>query len=65
MTIQKDTVFDYLKMFMPCWLNWKGRIVRKGDVETAKIYLDEYEIEILNRIVVMWLDTAELRMLLP
>ncbi|NLK49832.1 MAG: virulence RhuM family protein, partial [Candidatus Cloacimonetes bacterium] len=43
--------------------SWKGSVVRIGDVATAKNYLDEFEIEILNRIVVMWLDTAELRML--
>lgn len=38
---------------------WKGEIVRKGDVTTAKNYLDEAEIDGLNRIVVMWLDYAE------
>ncbi len=43
--------------------SWKGSVLRKGDVSTAKNFLDEYEIDILNRIVVMWLDTAELRVL--
>jgi len=43
--------------------NWKGSVVRKGDVVIAKNYLDEKEIDILNRIVVMWLDAAEFRML--
>lgn len=38
---------------------WKGEIVRKGDVTVAKNYLNEPEIEQLNRIVVMWLDYAE------
>ncbi len=42
---------------------WKDQVVRKGDILTAKNFLDEYEIDILNRIVVMWLDTAELRVL--
>ena len=43
--------------------NWKGSVVRKGDVAIAKNYLDEKEIDILNRIVVMWLDAAEFRVL--
>jgi len=38
---------------------WKGGIVRKADVTSAKNYLDEDEIDNLNRIVVMWLDYAE------
>lgn len=37
---------------------WKGAIVRKGDVTTAKNYLSETEVDELNRIVVMWLDFA-------
>lgn len=43
--------------------NWKGSVVRKGDVATAKNYLDEREIDILNRIVTMFLDMAEFRLL--
>jgi hypothetical protein len=43
--------------------NWKGGVVRKSDVAVAKNYLDEREIDILNRIVVMWLDAAEFRLL--
>lgn len=39
--------------------NWKGTEVRKADVTTAKNYLNEEEIDELNRIVVMWLDFAE------
>ncbi len=39
--------------------NWQGPHVRKGDVTTAKNYLNEKEIEALNRIVTMYLDYAE------
>jgi hypothetical protein len=39
--------------------NWKGSIVRKGDVGIAKNYLNADEVEELNRIVVMYLDYAE------
>jgi hypothetical protein len=39
--------------------SWKGAVVRKADVTVAKNYLDEGEIDDLNRIVVMWLDFAE------
>ncbi len=38
---------------------FKGVIVRKGDVGTAKNYLNKNEIEALNRIVTMYLDYAE------
>lgn len=38
---------------------FKGTEVLKGDVTTAKNYLNESEIEELNRIVTMWLDFAE------
>lgn len=38
---------------------WKGGEVRKTDVTTAKNYLNENEINELNRIVTMWLDFAE------
>ena len=38
---------------------WKGGVVRKGDVTVAKNYLQESEINELNRIVVMFLDFAE------
>lgn len=43
--------------------NWKGNRVQKGDIITAKNYLDEKEIDTLNRIVVMFLDQAEFRIL--
>ena len=39
--------------------HWKGSIVRKGDVGTAKNYLTAEEVAELNRIVVMYLDYAE------
>ena len=40
---------------------WKGGRVLKRDVSTAKNYLDEKEIDTLNRITVMFLDQAEFR----
>lgn len=40
---------------------WKGNIVRKGDVFTAKNYLNEDEIDSLNRLTVLFLDSAEMR----
>ena len=39
--------------------NWKGGKVRKGDVSTAKNYLNADEVAELNRIVTMYLDYAE------
>ena len=41
--------------------NWSGGRVLKRDVSTAKNYLDDKEIDTLNRIVVMFLDQAEFR----
>ncbi len=40
---------------------WKGKIVRKQDIYTAKNYLTEDEIDTLNRMVVIFLETAELQ----
>lgn len=40
---------------------WKGSIVRKQDIFIAKNYLSEDEIDTLNRLVVIFLETAELR----
>lgn len=40
---------------------WKGSIVRKGDIIIAKNYLDEDEIDTLNRLVNLFLESAELR----
>ena len=41
--------------------SWKGSIVRKQDVFIAKNYLIEDEVDTLNRLVVIFLETAELR----
>lgn len=41
--------------------SWKGSIVRKQDILIAKNYLTEDEIDTLNRLVVIFLETAELR----
>ncbi len=40
---------------------WKGSVVRKQDIFIAKNYLNEDEIDTLNRLVVIFLETAELR----
>jgi hypothetical protein len=40
---------------------WKGKVVRKQDIFTAKNYLTADEIDTLNRLVVIFLETAELR----
>lgn len=40
---------------------WKGSIVRKQDIIIAKNYLTKDEIDTLNRLTTMFLDTAELR----
>ncbi len=42
-------------------LTWKGAQVRKADLVVAKNYLTEDEIDTLNRLVVIFLETAELR----
>lgn len=41
--------------------SWKGRIVRKGDIPIAKNYLNADEVDSLNRLTVIFLETAELR----
>jgi len=41
--------------------SWKGARVRKADVIVAKNYLDSDEIDTLNRLVVIFLEQAELR----
>ena len=41
--------------------SWKGSVVRKQDVFIAKNYLTTDEIDSLNRFVVVFLETAELR----
>jgi hypothetical protein len=42
-------------------LTWKGDKVRKQDIVIAKNYLTEDEIDTLNRLVIIFLETAELR----
>jgi len=41
--------------------SWQGSIVRKQDIFVAKNYLNADEIDTLNRLVVIFLETAELR----
>lgn len=41
--------------------SWKGSAVRKQDIFIAKNYLDDAEIDSLNRLTVLFLDSAELR----
>ncbi|WP_300948506.1 virulence RhuM family protein [uncultured Helicobacter sp.] len=41
--------------------SWKGNIVRKGDVIVAKNYLNKEELDNLNRLVNVFLESAELR----
>lgn len=41
--------------------SWKGQIVRKGDITIAKNYLNEEEIDLLNRLTVLFLESAEIR----
>lgn len=41
--------------------SWKGNIVRKGDIIIAKNYLSHDEIDTLNRLVIIFLESAELR----
>lgn len=41
--------------------SWKGNIVRKQDITIAKNYLSHDEIDTLNKLTVIFLETAELR----
>lgn len=41
--------------------SWKGNVVRKQDIYIAKNYLCDDEIDMLNRLTVLFLDSAELR----
>ncbi len=43
--------------------NWVGVTIRKNEVEIAKNYLTEQELDILNRIVTMYLEFAEMQAL--
>lgn len=58
-----ELILDRAKADLPnMGLNaWKGSKVRKEDIIIAKNYLSEDEIDTLNRIVTLFLDTAELR----
>ena len=40
---------------------WKGNIVRKGDIIIAKNYLNDKEIDKLNRLTTIFLESAEQR----
>lgn len=42
-------------------MSWKGAKVRKQDILIAKNYLTEDEVDTLNRLVTIFLETAELR----
>lgn len=41
--------------------SWKGNVVRKGDIIIAKNYLSKDELDSLNRLVNVFLESAELR----
>lgn len=41
--------------------SWVGQNIRKKEVEVAKSYLEENELDILNRIVTMYLEFADLQ----
>ena len=41
--------------------SWKGKIVRKQDIYISKNYLTQDELDTLNRLVTIFLETAELR----
>lgn len=43
--------------------NWIGTTIRKNEAEIAKNYLSEQELDILNRIVTMYLEFAEMQAL--
>jgi len=43
--------------------NWIGAKIRKGEAEVAKNYLSESELDVLNRIVTLYLEFAELQAL--
>ena len=51
---------DAPNMGLTCW---NGQVVRKGDVIVAKNYLNDKEIDLLNRLVTVFLETAEMRVM--
>jgi hypothetical protein len=54
---------DSTKPFMGLQNTRPGGIVRKGDVSVAKNYLSEDELQVLNRIVSLYIEYAELQAL--
>lgn len=54
---------DAQKPFMGLQTTRPGGIIRKDDVSIAKNYLDERELDTLNRIVMAYIEFAELRAL--
>jgi hypothetical protein len=58
-----EIVVDRAKADLPNMglTTWKGSIVRKEDIFIAKNYLTKDEVDTLNRMVTLFLDTAELR----
>ena len=42
---------------------WSGNHIKRSDVEVAKNYLDEKELDALNKIVMAYLDIAEVHAL--
>ncbi|HBM15818.1 MAG TPA: cell filamentation protein Fic [Lentisphaeria bacterium] len=52
---------DKQNMGLTSWKNAPKGIIRKNDVSIAKNYLDEKELDGLNRIVSMYLDYAEMQ----
>ena len=52
---------EKLNMGLTTWKNAPNGIIRKPDVSIAKNYLNEQELDGLNRIVSMYLDYAELQ----
>ena len=41
--------------------SWKGKVVRKSDIYISKNYLTKEELDTLNRLVIIFLDSAELQ----
>jgi hypothetical protein len=52
---------EKLNMGLTTWKNAPNGVIRKPDVSIAKNYLNEQELDGLNRIVSMYLDYAELQ----
>lgn len=41
--------------------SWKGKVVRKSDIYISKNYLTKEELDLLNRLVMIFLESAELQ----